>query len=77
MSDNIVFRMKVRREDEVVRGRRGKSVWRSLEAQRMIVGYGVIRAETKTYVIEVMTFLFRSITRFCTRHLRVSGESVP
>jgi hypothetical protein len=49
--------MKVRRVEEVVRGRMGKSDFSSS--------------------IDDITFLFRSITRFCTRVFRVSGVNAP
>jgi hypothetical protein len=74
MSARMVLRMKARRVEEVVRGRRGKRDLRSLWA-RGGVRYWMTRDWRGTHSMDVMTFLFRSMTRFVTRFFRVSGAS--
>ena len=74
MSDKMVFRMKERSDDDVVRGRSGKRVFKSLHDEgsgKESLGHG------GTNSIDVITPLFFSITRFCTRVFLVSGDSVP
>jgi len=66
--------MKARREEEVVRGSRGNRDFRSLFGGLLDVT-GKLKIET--YSIDVITFLFRNKTRFCTSVFRVSGVNVP
>jgi hypothetical protein len=66
--------MKVRNVGDVVRGRRGKRHWRSLRAKG---SNEVVVINKVAYVMEVMTFLLRSMTKCWTRVLRMSGESMP
>lgn len=77
ISERMVRRMEVRRAEEVVRGRRGKRVLRSLKNPQSLVMNLIVYWELWTHSIDVMTFLFLNMTRFCTRAFLVSGESVP
>ena len=71
----MVRRTNERREDEVVRGSKGNRVLRSLYPLREFGGHILRRGDADS--MDVITSLFLSITRFCTRDFRVSGESVP
>ena len=65
MSVRRVLRMIARKEEDVVLGRRGNSVLRSL-----IDCHSALVIETKhspTHSNDVMTPLFLSITKFCMR----------
>jgi len=75
MSDKMVFRMNVRKEVDVVRGRRGKRVCNKLiiRCQRP---EGTGADGEVAYVTEDMTFLLLSMTRFWTKDLRMSGGKI-
>ena len=71
----MVRLMKERREDDVVRGSRGNRVLRSLHPSCERARY--VRHRGGAHSMEVITSLFRNMTKFCTKDFRVSGESVP
>lgn len=71
MSFRMVFRMKTRRFDEGVCGRRGKSVFIKLAEMRMRIHV----ADNAIYSMDDVTPLFLSMTRFCTSVFLVSSDS--
>ena len=75
MSDKMVFRMKVRKEVDVVRGSNGKRVCNNLVGDCQRPGGMKTNGEVG-YVTEDMAFLHLSITRFWTKDLRMSGGKI-
>ncbi len=75
MSVRMVLRMTARKEEDVVLGRRGNKVLRSLINchSALFVKY----KHGSPYSKDVMTPLFLSITKFCMRLWRISGDSDP
>jgi hypothetical protein len=65
--------MKDRSVDEVVRGKRGNSVLSNLVRDEST---GLSSRKEYAYSMEVITFLLRNITRFCTSVFRVSGARI-
>ena len=74
MSEMTVFRMKDRRVGDVVRDNSGKRHFKKLLG---VLEEGYHERMKRAYSADVMTSLLRSMTKFCTKVLRVSDDKDP